>query len=270
MPGGPGPLAHAVEALAVLHLVAVDELLVGEDVAVRVDDALREPGRPRRVVELRGSSAEVSTQTKSAGAASSVSGSRTSVSGAHGRSNRGAFCLVGDEQPRAGVGEPVLDPVVAVQHRHREQDRAELPDAEEDRGRLGRGRQDDGDAVAPLDAARGERVRRPVREVLQLAPDELSRRAVEALPDHRRLVARMLVAHVGGDVVPRRHLPAVGRADLVVAARAHVATTRSSHAQTVSSPRRLCGGEAPWPSAAISTRSPSPNCRRRSPGARSA
>ena len=44
-PGRPRPLAHPVEALAVLHLVAVEELLVGEDVAVRVDDPLREPGR---------------------------------------------------------------------------------------------------------------------------------------------------------------------------------------------------------------------------------
>ena len=51
-PGGPGPLAHAVEALAVLDLVAVGELLVGQDVAVRVHDPLREPGRARRVVEL--------------------------------------------------------------------------------------------------------------------------------------------------------------------------------------------------------------------------
>src|SRR3712207_9199110 len=30
-PGRPRPLAHAVEALAVAHLVAVDELLVAED-----------------------------------------------------------------------------------------------------------------------------------------------------------------------------------------------------------------------------------------------
>ena len=50
---GPRPLAHAVEALAVAHVVAVDELLVREQVPVRVDDALRQPGRARRVVELR-------------------------------------------------------------------------------------------------------------------------------------------------------------------------------------------------------------------------
>ena len=49
----PGPLAHAVEALAVADVVAVDELLVGEDVAVGVDDALRHAGGAGGVVELR-------------------------------------------------------------------------------------------------------------------------------------------------------------------------------------------------------------------------
>ena len=109
------------------------------------------------------------------------------------------------------------DAVVAVEHGHREQDRAELPDAEEDRRRLGGGGQDDRDPVAPRHPSRRERVRRLVREVLELSPVELPRRAVEALPDHRRLVARMLVAHVGGDVVARRHLPAMGCAQLLVA-----------------------------------------------------
>ena len=41
-----------MEELAVLDVVAVDELLVGEDVAVGVEDALREPGRAGGVVEL--------------------------------------------------------------------------------------------------------------------------------------------------------------------------------------------------------------------------
>src|SRR5262245_66189707 len=52
-PRGPGPLAHPMEALAVLYLVAIAELLVPEDVAVRVDDPLRTPRRARCVVELR-------------------------------------------------------------------------------------------------------------------------------------------------------------------------------------------------------------------------
>ena len=77
--------------------------------------------------------------------------------------------------------------------------------------------QDDRDAVSPRHAPRRERVSRLVGEVLQLAPVELAHGAVEALPDHRSLVARMPVADVGGDVVPRRHLPAMGRAQLVVA-----------------------------------------------------
>jgi len=41
-----------VEELAVLDVVAVEELLVGEDVAVGVEDALGESGRARGVVEL--------------------------------------------------------------------------------------------------------------------------------------------------------------------------------------------------------------------------
>ena len=41
-PGGPRPFAHPVESLAVLDLVAVGEILVAEDVAMGVDDALRE------------------------------------------------------------------------------------------------------------------------------------------------------------------------------------------------------------------------------------
>ena len=51
--GRPRPLAHAVEALAVLHVVAVDELLVREQVAVRVQDALGEARGAGGVVELR-------------------------------------------------------------------------------------------------------------------------------------------------------------------------------------------------------------------------
>ena len=54
MPGGPGPLARAVEELAVAHVVAELELLVREQVAVRVQDALGDAGGAGRVVELGG------------------------------------------------------------------------------------------------------------------------------------------------------------------------------------------------------------------------
>src|SRR5207253_1991632 len=121
-------------------------------------------------------------------------------------------------------------------------------DAEEDRGRLRRGRQDHGDAVAALDAVRCERVGRLIREVLQLAPVELTNRAVEALPDHRLLVARVLVADVGGDVVARRHLPPMRGAYLVIARRAHPRTRGFWHRAILpvctwsprSSPRSRC------------------------------
>ena len=55
-----------------------------------------------------------------------------------------------------------------------------------------------------------------VREVLELAPLELAAGAVEALPDHRRLLARVLVADVGGDVVALGHAPLVLGAGLLV------------------------------------------------------
>ena len=153
-------------------------------------------------------------------AAASVSGSSTSRSSVRALEAR-RVVRVGDQQLRLRVRQAMVDRLLAVEDRHREQDRAELPDAEEDRSGLGRRRQHDGDAVTAPDAAIGERMRRLVREILELAPGQLPRRAVEALPDHRPLVARMLVADVGGDVVARRHLPPVRGADLLVARRAH-------------------------------------------------
>ena len=145
----------------------------------------------------------------------------------------------------------MLDRVLAVEDRHREQDRAELPDAEEDRGSLGRRRQHHGDAVTALDAVIGERVRRLVREILELAPGQLPRRAVEALPDHRRLVARMLVADVGGDVVALRHLPTVRGAYLLVARGAHPRPSLPGHAEAL---RRGQGGLSPGTRARCSRR----------------
>jgi hypothetical protein len=109
--------------------------------------------------------------------------------------------------------------IASIQHREREQDRTELPDPEEDGGGLRRRRQNDGDAVAPLNAVSREHVRSLVCEILKLAPIKLAYRPVEALPDHRRLVTRVLVAHVGRDVVSRRDLPPVSRADVLVLAR---------------------------------------------------
>ena len=50
---GPCPLAHAVEYLVLADVVTVNELLVGKDVAVGVQYPLRQPRRPRGVVELR-------------------------------------------------------------------------------------------------------------------------------------------------------------------------------------------------------------------------
>jgi hypothetical protein len=51
-PRRPRPLAHAVEELALLDVVAVDELFVREQVAMRVEDSLRQSRRSRGVIEL--------------------------------------------------------------------------------------------------------------------------------------------------------------------------------------------------------------------------
>ena len=217
----PAAQAHSPmpwNALAVADVVAVDELLVGEDVAVGVDDALRHPGGAGRVVELRrvvggGVLADVVGRAAGEQAVAVVEDEDlVDERGVEARRVGG----VGDEQARLRVLEPVADAVVAVEDRHREQDRAELPGAEEDRRRLGRRREDDGDAVAALDAVLAEQVGGLVREVLELAPLELAGGAVEALPDHRPLLARVLVADVGGDVVALGHAPLVLGAGLLV------------------------------------------------------
>jgi hypothetical protein len=51
--GSPRPLPHTVKTLGILDFVAVQKFLVTKDVAMRVDNAFREPGRARRVIELR-------------------------------------------------------------------------------------------------------------------------------------------------------------------------------------------------------------------------
>ena len=157
---GPRPLAHAVEQLAVAHVVAVDELLVREQVAVGVEDALGEPGRAGGVVQLRrvvrggvqrlevvvGAGQQLRREDQHL--VDQVAGHPVRVGG------------VGDQDPRPGVAQAVLDALVAVEHRHRQQDRAQLPGAEEHRRGLRRGGRDDRDPVAAL-ARRGPRARSP-------------------------------------------------------------------------------------------------------------
>jgi hypothetical protein len=207
-PGGPRPLAHAVEALALAHVVAIGELVVREQVPVGVHDPLRKPGRAARVVELRGIVAGGVERR----ALRRLSVEQPVVEHEHALMHPlEARCVraVGHDDPRARVLEPVPNPVVAVEHAHRQQRRAQLPGAEEDRRRLRGGRQHDRDAVDALHARRRERVRGLRGEVLQLSPRHVAPLAVKALVDHRQSLARVLVADVGGDVVARRDLPAV-------------------------------------------------------------
>ena len=209
-----------MEQLAVLHVVAVLELLVRQQIAVRVQDALGEPGRARRVEELRrvvgGGVGKLVFRRR-------VVHERLEVVAHHehplGEAVRNPVAVrrVGHDEPGARVAQPVLDALVAVQHGHREQDRAALVGAQEDRGRLWQRRQQRGDAVAPLDADRLEHVREPVGELLELPERHAALIALPVLPDHREAAGLVLVAHVAGDVVALRNVPAVRRAHFLVA-----------------------------------------------------
>ena len=112
----------------------------------------------------------------------------------------------------------MLDALVAVEHRQRQQDRARAVGADE-RPRPSRAARAAGSPPGPRARRRGrEHVGEAVREVLQLAEAHPPLVALPVLPDHREPVAVVLVAHVARDVVALGHVPAVRRAHLLVAA----------------------------------------------------
>jgi hypothetical protein len=206
-----------VEALAALYVMAVLELVVGEDVAVGMHDALRQAGRARGVVELRGilSGCVERLEVLALGREQGV------VKHQH-AGNRGAVEAfgvggVGYEHLRLGVAEAVCDPLIAVEDRHREQDCAELPRREEDRGGLRRGRQHDRYTVAGPHAVAREQVRRTVGERLHIAPMQRAHDSIVALMHHRERVGMLTIADLGGDVVALRHRPAMLPAKPLVA-----------------------------------------------------
>jgi hypothetical protein len=133
--------------------------------------------------------------------------------------------LVGEQDLRRRVGEPVADAVVSVEDGHRQQDRAAAVGAEEGGRGLGRGRQQHRDPVAALDAVRCQDVREPVGLVLQLTPADRADSSGEVLVDHRDSVGRMLEADVGGDVVALGDIPAVPGDRFVVRLEPHLASS---------------------------------------------
>ena len=154
-----------------------------------VHDPLREPGRAGGVVQLgRILGGGVGCGEGARSRAARSAGSRTSTRSTGAPSKRLRVGGVGDQHTRLGVAQPVGDPLVAVEHRHRQQDRSELPGREEDRGGLGRRRKHDRDAVAALHAEAGEQVRCLVGECLELAPVHLAHGAVGILVHHRECV----------------------------------------------------------------------------------
>ena len=129
-----------------------------------------------------------------------------------------AVRAVGHDDLGPGVAQAVGDALVAVEHRHREQDGPRAVDAEEHRRGLRKRRQQRGHAVAPFDPVGLEHVREPAGEVLKLAPIHAALVAAVVPPHHRQLVAIMLVADVVGDVVALGHVPGVLGDHLVVGA----------------------------------------------------
>ena len=142
-PGDPGPLAGRVEQLARPDVMAELELLVPKEIAVGVQDPLGQPrrsrgvvelgrgvgvggrglepvgGRPGQVLEALGAAAPDHHQALDRGRLVEQGGHPVAVGGR------------GDQHLGLGVVEPVDDRVVAVQHRHRQQDRLELVGGQE-------------------------------------------------------------------------------------------------------------------------------------------
>ena len=213
--GRPRPLAHAVEELALLHLVAVDELLVREQVAVRVDDALRQAGRAGGVVELRrvvgrGVDARRTPDRRSRAARRRGSGS--------GRAARATGVRrVGDERPS---GRESLTRWRMPSSPYRTDIESRIAPALNVPKNAAAVSGVGGSSIATRSprsyAVSAQNVREAVRPLLQLTPADLADRALEVLVDHRELVGRVLVAAVGGDVVSLRHAPLVRRDGILV------------------------------------------------------
>ena len=224
----PGPFARAVEQLAVADVVAELELLVGQQVAVRVQDALRPSRGARRVVELgRVVGGGIRHVVAVAGASHrlvEVDVARLSGAADHqdllGQpiGDPMAVGRVGHHRPGLGVAQPVLDALVAVKHRHRQEDRSALVGADEHRRGLGQRGQQRGHAVLAFNTRRLEHVGEAVGQILQLAEADPPLVALPVLPHHRGALTLVLVAHVVGDVVALRHLPAMRGTHVLVAA----------------------------------------------------
>ena len=235
--GRPGPLTGAVEELAVAHVVAELELLVGEQIAVGVQDALGQSGRAGGVVQLGGvvgsRVGHLVAVRRTAHRVVEVDVGVLLLAAHHehplDQPLRDAVAVggIGDDRLGARVAQAVLDALVAVEDGHREQDRAALVGAEEDRRRLGQRGEQRRDAVAALHPDRLQHVGEAIGQVLELAEADPALVALPVLPDHREAVAVVLVADVARDVVALRHLPAVGRAHVLVAAELVLAKAHS-------------------------------------------
>ena len=117
-PRRPCPLAHAVEPLAVFDLVAIEKLLVAEDVAMRMHDPFRESRRARGVVQLRRILGGGVAHDRLSGSGSEClpiddeNLRRRAVEAA-------GIRVIRDDELRPRIGKAVSDRIVAVQNGHR-------------------------------------------------------------------------------------------------------------------------------------------------------
>ena len=208
-----------MEQLAVLDVVAELELVVTEQVPVRVEDPLRETRGPRRVIELRrvvGRRVHP-REHRIAGGDQVVVEDEDVLDGEAEPTDAFGVLGVREQHLRLRVAHAVVDAVVAVQHRQGEQDRTRLERPQERGRRLRPGGEEHRDAVSGRHAVPSEDAREPAAPFLQLPPSDLPLVATVVLPQHRELVGRVLVADVLRDVVALWDDPLVGGDGLVVA-----------------------------------------------------
>ena len=131
----------------------------------------------------------------------------------------GEALRVGQQRLGAGILQPVGQRIRPEQDRDRQRDRAKLVDRDMGGGDFRRLRQQDGDAVAALDAVRAQHIGEPVRGLAQgavadgvFAPVRMDVQDGEPAG----LSLRPAVADIDADIVARRHLPAELAIDVVV------------------------------------------------------
>ena len=129
---------------------------------------------------------------------------------------------IADQCPCTGILQAIRNRLGSEEHRQRQRDGAELVDgdvAHRDGGAL---RQQQRDAITPLNAVGSERIGEPIRGFAQRAITHLLDLSAAAHIENsgpRRIALRPAVADVDPDVIARRDLPAERAIERAVVAR---------------------------------------------------